>query len=266
MPWLSSLKNLNAESPLFKSWTERLLVQLCKLSDQSTERGDYVEPADALQTYRFWAKYWESAGKAAAADGMALHRRSAWKAYYDTLSVFLREKSIYGLDATSYDASSEKPAIQPPAHVRLQQRAELKRVETTYESILLKETYFPKASENNHEIEAWADAVIENWRVLCGPSWSDDDLGEGGKEGVGRGVLDVRLFCMSVRLSIENLESDYGCVDSLSRSNKDISLYTDPTTLIHCPCFPCRFRPRIQSLRLLCRDHHARQGSRRENW
>lgn len=75
--------------------------------------------------------------------------------------------------------------------MRLRQRAELKRVETSYENLLIKETQFPRASESNREIEAWVDSAMDNWRLLCGPTWSDDDLGEGGKEGVARSVLDI---------------------------------------------------------------------------
>lgn len=66
-------------------------------------------------------------------------------------------------------------------------------METIYENLLIKETKFPKASETNHEVESWVDSVMDNWRLLCGPTWSDEDLGEGGKEGVARGVLDVSV-------------------------------------------------------------------------
>lgn len=75
--------------------------------------------------------------------------------------------------------------------MRLRQRAELKRVETIYENLLVKETSFPKASDTNHAIEEWVDSVMDNWRLLCGPTWKDEDLGEGGKEGIARSVLDA---------------------------------------------------------------------------
>ncbi|KAF2463742.1 filamentation protein-like protein [Lindgomyces ingoldianus] len=195
--WLSSLNSLGTESPQFKAWTERSLVRLCQLSDQSAETGEYVDPAEALQVYRFWAKYWESTAKTTGADGpnAAKYRRLAWKAYYDTLSAILRHSLPYNPESTALEnqslSASEKSPLRKCPSLRLQQRAELKRVETVYESLLLKETHFPKASESNNEIEAWTDAVMDNWRVLCGPTWRDEDLGEGGKEAVGRGVLDI---------------------------------------------------------------------------
>lgn len=113
----------------------------------------------------------------------------AWKAYYDTLSTTIRYNLPY--DADTVPAASEKSALDSHTSARLQQRAELKRVETIYENLLIKETHFPKASESNHEVEVWVESVIANWRALCGPSWFDEELGEGGKEGVGRSVLDV---------------------------------------------------------------------------
>lgn len=75
----------------------------------------------------------------------------------------------------------------------MQQRIELKRVEGVYESLLIKETQFPKASETNREVEAWVDSVVGNWRLLCGPTWNNHDLGEGGKEGIARSALDVSI-------------------------------------------------------------------------
>ncbi|KAF2275185.1 filamentation protein-like protein [Westerdykella ornata] len=186
LPWLRSLGDLSTESYLFKMWTERLLVRLCQLVDQSRETGRSVEMADALYAYRLWARFYETAGTSGDNDSMTPHRRSAWKAYYATLSTILQHDLPYDVEAGAHiEAQSEKP------NVRLRQRAEFKRVELVYEGILLQDIQFPKASGDNKEIEEWTDAVIANWRVLCGPTWADDDLGEGGKEAVGRGVLDI---------------------------------------------------------------------------
>lgn len=185
LPWLASV-DFAPESLLFKSWTERLLVRLCQLVDQTSETGAFVDPPEALQAFRLWAKFCTSTGATGGAESMAQHRRSAWKAYYATLSAILRHH-------LPYNPSSEVADKASKLGMKLQQRAELKRVETVYENLLLKEVQFPKASDGNQEIEEWTDAVVDNWRLLCGPSWSDSDLGEGGKEAVGRGVLDVSL-------------------------------------------------------------------------
>lgn len=195
MPWLSAQQSFKSETTQFKMWTEHLLVRLCQLSDQSNEVGQYTEPVGALKNFRFWARYWDSTGKNNLSEGpnAAKYRRLAWKAYYDTLSSILRSGRPYSPEPTTLvnDFATEKAAPRRYPTRRLQQRAELKRVESVYESLLLQDTHFPKASENNRAIEAWADSVMDNWRFLCGPKWTDEDLGEGGKEAVGRGVLDV---------------------------------------------------------------------------
>ena len=188
---MSSATTPSTESAQFHVWGEHSIVRLCQLSDQSTSIGENVDAFDALRTYRYWAKFWDASSKSGTLDvaDSALHRRLAWKAYYDSLSIILRRNLPYEPESTP--AGVEKPTSQSRSNLRLRQRAELKRVETIYENLLIKETKFPKASETNHEVESWVDSVMDNWRLLCGPTWSDEDLGEGGKEGVARGVLDV---------------------------------------------------------------------------
>lgn len=197
MPWLSSTST--PESVQSNMWTENLLVRLCQLSDQSSDASDIVAPTDALRTYRYWGRHWEVTSKGGGHDvsTAAHHRRRAWKAYYDSLSRILQQGLPY--EPEPAPASSEKPPLLTQTSLRLRQRAELKRVETVYEGLLIKETQFPRASEINHEVEAWVDSVMQNWRLLCGPTWTDADLGEGGKEGVARSVLDVSV---TIRLCI----------------------------------------------------------------
>ena len=120
-------------------------------------------------------------------------RRRVWKAYYNTLSKILQGGLPYPPPGASAEGSSS--ASVENFHARLQQRAELQHVQTIYESLMLEEVKFPKADEINQEIEEWVESVVGNWRVLCGSTWRDDDLGEGGKEGVARSVLEVRCYC-----------------------------------------------------------------------
>jgi len=69
----------------------------------------------------------------------------------------------------------------------LQQSTEIRRIEAIYETELLRTTRFPKAHESNAIIEDWVEQVVRNWEVLCGPKWHDEELGEGGRNAVGRG-------------------------------------------------------------------------------
>lgn len=196
LPYLSYLPSLTSVAPQFRLWTERLLTRLCLLWSGPSASRDPTSMDDGLRIFRVWDRLWE--GRATAADteqGSRTARRLVWRAYYDLLSSVVQRD----LSTTSSVEASEKRALatlepsqygNTPAS-RLQLRAELNRVEVTYESLLLQETHFPKASERNEEIESWVEAVISNWRVLCGPGWRDEELGEGGKEAVARGVLDV---------------------------------------------------------------------------
>ncbi|KAF1915662.1 hypothetical protein BDU57DRAFT_279500 [Ampelomyces quisqualis] len=185
--WLSSAAPAAAASAQLHAWTEKLVVRLSQLSDQSTPAGRHVDSIAALRTYRYWAQHCEAAPKSGGSDAprAARQRRTAWKAYHDTLSHILRHSLAYEPD------TPETPPLHTQPSLRLRQRAELKRVETVYEALLVAETPFPRASETNHEVEAWVASVMHNWRLLCGPTWRDADLGEGGKEGVARSVLDI---------------------------------------------------------------------------
>jgi tetratricopeptide (TPR) repeat protein len=71
------------------------------------------------------------------------------------------------------------------------QRADLKRVESTYESLLIQETQFPKASQTNIEVEQWVEQAMKNWRIISGFGWTDAEIGQGGKESVSRTMLDI---------------------------------------------------------------------------
>lgn len=139
--------------------------------------------------------------------------------------------------------------------MRLRQRTELKRVEIIYENLLIKETLFPKASETNHEIESWVESVMDNWRLLCGPTWDDNDLGEGGKEGVARSLLDVRI-AYGVDITCTNNSA----ADPLSSGYENVPFNPDPTTSVHRSRIACRVRPGVQSIRLIRRYRHTRQG------
>jgi len=189
--WLLTSTTPATESAQFIMWSERTLGRLCQLSDQTTSTGRSVDSAEALRTYRCWAKHWEAAVKRGGPEGdnSAQSRRLVWKSYYGTLSTILRHDLTYEPDSTPTD--QENLPLYNQSSRRLKQLTEMKRVETIYESLLIKETQFPKASDANYEIEAWVDSVMDNWRLLCGPTWHEDDLGEGGKEGIARSVLDI---------------------------------------------------------------------------
>ncbi|KUJ19926.1 uncharacterized protein LY89DRAFT_779805 [Mollisia scopiformis] len=186
LPVLSSMSNPKQGKEL-RCWTELYLTGFCILSSQAVKsKMSSILETETLSAFRCWARFWD-AQSAAPTGGRAVDagvpRRQVWKEYYITLSDLLQQDLPFPTTSltTAYVETS----------TRLQQRAELKRVEARYETLLLSEVQFPKANEASDEVEAFADIVVQNWRVLCGSGWDERDLGEGGAETVSRGVLDI---------------------------------------------------------------------------
>lgn len=185
LPYITSLPSTFANTPEHRYWTESLLTRHCMLSSRHVSANQVspsisvVPPSRVLAPFRAYSKYWDT--KSASSTGTlfkAGDRHSSylrtWGHYYDTLSILLQRETTQHVFGS-----------------RLQQGIELKKVEATYESILLEETKFPKADQANSQIESWVDQVMANWRVMCGHTWQYDDLREGGKVALGRGVLDI---------------------------------------------------------------------------
>lgn len=185
--------------PEQRLWTERLLARLCVLTSLPLPASvaAKVSVATDLTAFRAWANFWDGRPAQGLVElegpdaDFKLMRRHIWKAYYSRLSVILQQGLLYD---PPLEAIAEKTAYLPTA--RMLQRVELKRVETTYEGLLLKEIRFPKANEVNEEVEEWVELVMKNWRIFCGSSWHDEELGEGGQEAVGRNVLDVSQYAL----------------------------------------------------------------------
>ena len=188
LPYITSLPSTSADAPEQRYWTESLLTRHCMLSSRHVSANQVspsisaVPPSRLLAPFRAYSKYWDTKGPSNAGALLKTRDRQSsymrtWGYYYDTLSVLLQRQSTQQV----FDS-------------RLQQAVELKKVEAIYESILLTEVKFPRADQANSQIESWVDQVMANWRVMCGHTWQDEDLGEGGKASLGRGVLDVGHF------------------------------------------------------------------------
>lgn len=191
----------------YTAWLERLLTRFCMLSSRHSQLLDgrsgkpqwTIRPETALTPFRAWARFWENnklAGGIANADIVdgKVQRRDVWQAYYRTLSRILQSGLAYAVGAPNLDPKGSNSSVSHSSATmgtKIQQYTELNRVERIYENLLLKEVSFPEAGMVNVEVEDWIDQVMANWRVTCGPTWKDDDLGQEGQEGAGRKVLDV---------------------------------------------------------------------------
>lgn len=196
-PFLLSSPTLAAMNPQFRLWTERLLTRTIAASMTASTSPEYEDFDQLLRTFHLWTSLFKSnSTRVDLGAEVQFSRWDVWLAYYRTLSTILQRDLLYSPAYTDANplivAASSSVSYSEYLDARLQQRAELKRVEVSIETKLLEETRFPKANERNERIEIWVDAVMSNWHVMCGPSWTDEGLGEGGKPGIARGVLDVR--------------------------------------------------------------------------
>ncbi len=205
LPYISTIQSTSASSTEHRFWTERLLARHCLLTSRDVQwkvekTKQNLSPKSTLAPFRAWADFWETglSGDNGRLEGEdyrgGLSRRRIWQAYYNTLSILLQQ-------GFSYPSSSEKPSAIAKtfsaydnkllANPKLQQFAELQKVQAIYEGLLQREVNFPKANEANTEVESWVDQLVANWRICSSSTWSDNDVGDGGKEALSRSVLAV---------------------------------------------------------------------------
>ena len=184
VPWIVSIQARLSSQIQLSYWSEQMLAQMAFAA--STEVDLTAMQADtrvtmALQAFRLWAdlatRSREVSYVAFGNSQAHLSNLRVLKGYYDLVSHLLQHRFNY--------PSTDK--VRP----RLRQSAELRNVERMYENELLRNSRFPRAQESNVLIEGWVEQVIANWDILCGSKWREVDLGEGGRNAVGRDVLDI---------------------------------------------------------------------------
>jgi hypothetical protein len=245
IPFLVAIPNtLGSYSPEFRVWTERAFSRMVAVAMKSKPLGEAMDLQSMLQMFHLWLSLFrytpvnpklpvpyepprQTPSLVELGTEVDYSRWDVWMSYYETLSEILRLGYFYSPKYTetkpeilfTVDSLSDEEYL----NVRLQQRAEIKKVEASIEAKLLEETRFPKANERNARVERWIDAVVQNWRIMCGPSWQDEELGEGGKNAIARGILDVGD---AGRFLTELLLTHYP--DSLPCCDQKLPFYTDP--------------------------------------
>ena len=212
LPLLSTMPATITNTLEYRRWAERLLTRSCLIEHRRSQRKfragqGSIDIEQLLVPFRTWAKLWDGKsgqglvpGNTSGIDSSS-HRREVWKDYYHTLSEVLQQGHVY--------AHQHAPNSSTQSGARMLQIAELRNVETTYEALLLQEVSFPRADEVNYEVDEWVDQVMSNWSIICGPTWHDEDLGQGGQESASRGVLDVRYH--SIGILCYGIESNANC-------------------------------------------------------
>ncbi|RMD42552.1 hypothetical protein DV735_g2622, partial [Chaetothyriales sp. CBS 134920] len=182
LPFLDANKEAVGSSPQLSYWSEQVVAALAAATIQDAEKRPGKATHDAVfSIFRRWSEL-------VAADKELLHvayghpgphrsRVSIWKSYHVYVTNLLHNQG--------------SPSAPTPALSRAGQVTLLRQIETAYESDLLRNTPFPQAGEANHVIEEWVEQVIANWQVLVGQPGFDGDLGEGGRNSLGRNVIDI---------------------------------------------------------------------------
>ncbi|EME43095.1 hypothetical protein DOTSEDRAFT_80610 [Dothistroma septosporum NZE10] len=180
-------------TPELRRWTERLLARSCMHSVTKSPTQSPQDLGEAYLAFKSWGDFWQRASTAPPSSNTPLDipRRQVWKAYYDLLSMVLQQGLVHAPDAKAALLPAGALLMDSRVPAKCRQRDEMRRVESSYETLLIGETQFPKASQTNQEVEEWTEAAMSNWKVFCGSTWTDAELGIGGKRAVSRNTLDI---------------------------------------------------------------------------
>lgn len=179
--------NCHTAKKELRYWSELFLTEFCMLLNGCRDRGQVsLEDANSLACFRSWARWWAFSKGASLAGGFgfkgSVPRRRIWFEYFEALSTILQEDLSY---PTAYTT------ITIETSVRNQLWTELTMAEAAFEHLLLSETDFPRADEDREEVELFVDMLMQNWAILTGRGWKEQDLGPGGKAAVSATVLEL---------------------------------------------------------------------------
>lgn len=187
------LKTLPQE---LRRWTEELLTHICLFYSVASP-SQPAQLGEAMAAFHQLSRLLDTqSGQLSPRVGTLTKDspRAIWKAYYEALSLIVGKGLVYHPSPVHRDHESlEHRGLLEDADyltARKLQRTDIRRVESNYEALLMRETQFPKAGENNEAVKAFVENVMRNWRAFCGPSWIERELEDGGKTAIGRRTLD----------------------------------------------------------------------------
>lgn len=232
LPYISSSEALSSTLGEHRVWVQRFLARYCLLSHRhlkSQSQSSQGIPTSlspsaitsALIPFRLWAQFWEASSHRPpkvtkfSSDRGDVSQRLVWQSYYDTFSTYIRVQSNIPLVSKGDQVFSRQVTQQDTRFIpekNSMQCTELRQVQSIYESFLLNDLGFPKANEATPEIEIWADQVVHNWKIMCGPTWRHEDHINGGKEATSRLVLEVCELAICSKMKYGAQPSIYRCL------------------------------------------------------
>lgn len=187
--------SVGSRTPALRKWNEKLLFRAAMADFQNVQDLSVDTLNASLASFRAWTAFGQRTASADTPSAFSgIPRRQVWKAHYELLTTLLRRQLTY-----NPSDNDDSKLLVPTASLsgdrltaaKSKQFAEFRQVEKAYESLIIDETKFPKSSESNMEVEEWVEMVMGNWNILCGPAWTDAELGHGGREAHTRSVLDI---------------------------------------------------------------------------
>lgn len=187
IPPLSFPWNYPSAKKELRYWSELFLTEFCMLANGCRGKGQKtVDDPHSLACFRSWARWWDASKGGPVAGGYgfkgSVPRRRIWFEYYEVLSEILSQDLPL---PTAY------MLVTTEISMRRQLWTELKRTEAAVEHLLLSETSFPKAEDEREEVELFVEMLMQNWKILTGRGWAEQDLGQGGKKAVSVSTLEI---------------------------------------------------------------------------
>ena len=178
LPYLSKTDLGYMKTPEHRRWTLRLLGTFCALAyshvllyknhpDQLISVSSPFSPTEILVPFRAFANHCQQNPKLPT-------EFCIWQDYFQILSFFLH----HGI-------------MQPIFESKRHQASATRKIQALCKVKLKEDLSFPAADEKTLQIDVWVDQVMTNWRILTGPTWKAEDLGEGGRIALTEQVTDV---------------------------------------------------------------------------
>jgi len=195
LPYMTNVVALPSPCPELRDRSEELLTRIALFfsgegGSRTTQSEEATQAFALLSQLRGGNK---QTSLATCGTTINASQRQLLRVQYENLSAEIAQNQVPGSHSNNHVDNHTTFQNANRSSDRRKQVADLIRNEKDYETLLLKETRFPKADETNREVLSWIELVMNNWRSLCGPGWTDEDLGSGGKMAVGRRTLDVSI-------------------------------------------------------------------------
>ncbi|PSK56654.1 hypothetical protein B9Z65_6278 [Elsinoe australis] len=196
IPVVDGARGAVMEYPEIHRWASRVLAELVTASMAGSEEHNLDSMNRTLVRLRTWSTIGRDAPRE---KSSSTSPSQIWRSYHTLLADILRSNLVYtGSETQPLAVSSNNIPHSTLSAQRSKQILELGTVARACEQALMMETDFPKASASNEVLETFADEVVHCWRIMIGHEWTDADIGEKGKVGVTRTVLDF-LYRVAAR-------------------------------------------------------------------